>query len=236
MLYGVPPSIPPAIRERFEETVDFDNSEMAATSVSRRAADIKTSCAAAARGAITAQKRDQERYRKVRSGGFTSTAIQLSPGDFVYLKKKQQDSLDIPASITILRVIIDKGNGIFTLMGKDGRRIDSHSGSLAKCHLPIMDQGLDFSLASPDANMACEICNKIAEKNMLLCDACNLGVHTYCLDPPLQEIPEGYWRCPTCVLLNIPINAGILANDEQTPQSDPENHEDASPGEVEREL
>ena len=34
---------------------------------------------------------------------------------------------------------------------------------------------------------------------MLLCDNCNAGFHTYCLTPPLQEIPHGEWLCPDCV-------------------------------------
>lgn len=34
---------------------------------------------------------------------------------------------------------------------------------------------------------------------MLLCDACGKGWHTYCLMPPLTEIPEGDWVCPICV-------------------------------------
>ena len=33
---------------------------------------------------------------------------------------------------------------------------------------------------------------------MLLCDGCNLGMHTYCLDPPLTDIPDGQWFCEGC--------------------------------------
>ena len=28
-------------------------------------------------------------------------------------------------------------------------------------------------------------------KHILLCDECDAEYHTYCLDPPLQEVPEG---------------------------------------------
>lgn len=34
---------------------------------------------------------------------------------------------------------------------------------------------------------------------MLLCDGCDDAYHTYCLIPPMQEIPKGDWRCPKCV-------------------------------------
>jgi hypothetical protein len=34
---------------------------------------------------------------------------------------------------------------------------------------------------------------------MLLCDNCDAGYHTYCLTPPLDEIPDDDWVCPQCV-------------------------------------
>ena len=34
---------------------------------------------------------------------------------------------------------------------------------------------------------------------MLLCDGCDDSYHTFCLMPPLTEIPKGDWRCPKCV-------------------------------------
>lgn len=39
------------------------------------------------------------------------------------------------------------------------------------------------------------------EDLLLLCDidGCNNGRHTYCCDPPLDEVPEGEWRCPKCI-------------------------------------
>eukprot|EP01117_Protostelium_nocturnum_P008509 TRINITY_DN3049_c0_g1_i3.p1 TRINITY_DN3049_c0_g1~~TRINITY_DN3049_c0_g1_i3.p1 ORF type:complete len:470 (-),score=129.17 TRINITY_DN3049_c0_g1_i3:40-1449(-) len=45
----------------------------------------------------------------------------------------------------------------------------------------------------------CEIC-KTGEKpeELLLCDKCDLGFHTYCLSPPLKEIPETEWFCQSC--------------------------------------
>ncbi|XP_012538541.2 lysine-specific demethylase lid isoform X1 [Monomorium pharaonis] len=47
------------------------------------------------------------------------------------------------------------------------------------------------------------ICHNCArgdnEENMLLCDGCDDSYHTFCLMPPLTEIPKGDWRCPKCV-------------------------------------
>ena len=34
---------------------------------------------------------------------------------------------------------------------------------------------------------------------MLLCDGgCDRGFHLYCLEPPLDSVPEGKWLCPSC--------------------------------------
>ncbi|XP_014667621.1 PREDICTED: lysine-specific demethylase 5B-like [Priapulus caudatus] len=38
-----------------------------------------------------------------------------------------------------------------------------------------------------------------AEDQMLLCDGCDDSYHTFCLIPPLSDIPKGDWRCPKCV-------------------------------------
>ncbi len=38
---------------------------------------------------------------------------------------------------------------------------------------------------------------------MLLCDWCNSGWHTYCLEPKLESIPSGHWVCPTCTQAGI---------------------------------
>ncbi len=34
---------------------------------------------------------------------------------------------------------------------------------------------------------------------MLLCDECDAGYHTYCLKPKLATVPKGYWFCDLCV-------------------------------------
>ncbi|KAE8613560.1 hypothetical protein XENTR_v10007759 [Xenopus tropicalis] len=37
------------------------------------------------------------------------------------------------------------------------------------------------------------------EDKLLLCDGCDDSYHTFCLIPPLSEVPKGDWRCPKCV-------------------------------------
>ncbi|KAB1280301.1 E3 ubiquitin-protein ligase UHRF2 [Camelus dromedarius] len=47
---------------------------------------------------------------------------------------------------------------------------------------------------------SCHICGGKQEPNMqVLCDECNMAYHIYCLNPPLDKIPEEeYWYCPSC--------------------------------------
>lgn len=46
-------------------------------------------------------------------------------------------------------------------------------------------------------------CNKCGsggdEARLLLCENCESSLHIYCLDPPLNTVPKGDWRCPKCV-------------------------------------
>uniref|UniRef100_A0A8C5PBT0 Lysine-specific demethylase 5A n=1 Tax=Leptobrachium leishanense TaxID=445787 RepID=A0A8C5PBT0_9ANUR len=37
------------------------------------------------------------------------------------------------------------------------------------------------------------------EDKLLLCDGCDDSYHTFCLIPPLLEVPKGDWRCPKCI-------------------------------------
>ena len=50
-----------------------------------------------------------------------------------------------------------------------------------------------------DDDEACQSCfGKGDGDRMLLCDDCNQGFHTFCLQPPLKAVPEGDWWCSTC--------------------------------------
>ncbi|XP_026833951.1 chromodomain-helicase-DNA-binding protein Mi-2 homolog isoform X1 [Drosophila erecta] len=42
----------------------------------------------------------------------------------------------------------------------------------------------------------CRVCKDGGE--LLCCDSCPSAYHTFCLNPPLDTIPDGDWRCPRC--------------------------------------
>jgi chromodomain-helicase-DNA-binding protein 4 len=42
----------------------------------------------------------------------------------------------------------------------------------------------------------CRICKDGGE--LLCCDSCPSAYHTFCLDPPLSDLPDTSWTCPRC--------------------------------------
>ena len=39
---------------------------------------------------------------------------------------------------------------------------------------------------------------KMNDEQMMLCDHCDAAHHIYCLEPPLEKVPEEAWMCPRC--------------------------------------
>ncbi|CAH2242042.1 jg25818, partial [Pararge aegeria aegeria] len=42
----------------------------------------------------------------------------------------------------------------------------------------------------------CRLCKDGGE--LLCCDSCPSAYHRFCLNPPLDEVPDGEWKCPRC--------------------------------------
>nr|CAD7260129.1 unnamed protein product [Timema shepardi] len=72
----------------------------------------------------------------------------------------------------------------------------------------------------------CEICGRHdREDRMLLCDACDLGYHLECLDPPLEQVPVFEWYCSDCVAIHPLLNsAGRMNRDERLLEISDERH------------
>ena len=56
--------------------------------------------------------------------------------------------------------------------------------------------------SSEDEEGACVICGSAEDEpgcnEILLCDACDAGLHMRCLRPPLRTVPPGDWFCAQC--------------------------------------
>ena len=201
LLYGVQPIVPPAVRERLEPGVDFDQPERAADQLRARAVALKRVCAAAGHNLVIAQHRDTLRYAKVRGGRYVPKLFKFQVGDYVYLMQGTDEyTLEARARPVILRVKKVTGDGSLQLQGQDGAVTTVHSEHCAPCHLTVIDGRVDHRRSIPSVHYPCEVCG-LPDKSevMLLCDQCNKGWHTFCLDPPLEQVPEGEFKCPMCL-------------------------------------
>ena len=47
----------------------------------------------------------------------------------------------------------------------------------------------------------CSICNLAEDQlNIMVCDSCELGYHRYCIEPPLNVMPNYDWNCSKCLV------------------------------------
>ena len=222
MLYAQQPTVPPAVKERLQDPVDFDNPDTAAEALLQRAQVIRPLCLEAGENLRIAQHRDTLRYATVRGGGYLPKLRKFEVGDYVYLRavpgengERRDHTLQAEARQVILRVLEVRDSGAVLLQGKCGGIIRQNVINLAPCHLPNIDPTLDPSLARPDADLACEVCRYTENDNkMLLCDHCATGWHLYCLTPPLHAVPKGTWVCPRCSAAGI-TPAQVRANAQE---------------------
>ncbi|KAL0809669.1 hypothetical protein ABMA28_011189 [Loxostege sticticalis] len=78
--------------------------------------------------------------------------------------------------------------------------------AVARCNtsaqLAMLLQALEGAVAWDKSIMKanCQFClSGDNEDQLLLCDGCDKGYHTYCFKPRMEKIPEGDWYCWECV-------------------------------------
>ena len=59
----------------------------------------------------------------------------------------------------------------------------------------------------------CRVCKDGGE--LLCCDACPSAYHTFCLTPPVSNIPDGEWHCPRCSVSLTPVWLCLINPKEQ---------------------
>ena len=204
MMYARHPTIPPAIRDRLNQPLSFDDPEAAAADYVARSKLVQRLCVIAGDNLRIAQHRDTLRYAAVRSGSYLPKVRRFEIGDYVYLSRAPNSTLDIRAKTVILRVLEVRPTGVLVLQGRCGRSINVHSTNCAPCHLPDIDPRMDLTLAVPGEEVACEVCHSPDDgEYMLLCDHCNRGTHLYCCTPPYETVPVGTWVCKDCIAQGI---------------------------------
>uniref|UniRef100_A0A6Q2Z7U8 [histone H3]-trimethyl-L-lysine(4) demethylase n=1 Tax=Esox lucius TaxID=8010 RepID=A0A6Q2Z7U8_ESOLU len=97
---------------------------------------------------------------------------------------------------------------IFSPEGNNGNNWNGTSMRSLKAYLDrieTQEQGMlktcwcGAALSQVDQYM-CLVCGSGSEEDrLLLCDGCDDSYHTFCLIPPLHDVPKGDWRCPKCL-------------------------------------
>ncbi|TMW68172.1 hypothetical protein Poli38472_007844 [Pythium oligandrum] len=67
----------------------------------------------------------------------------------------------------------------------------------------LMEEYVETEVCRPLVSSEEDHCRKCqtnhVKDKLLLCDRCDASYHTFCLSPPLQEVPSGEWFCPRCL-------------------------------------
>ena len=210
LMHAVTPTVPPGVRARLDQPINLDSPEAAAADFLARAKLVKERTIMAGDNLLIAQHRDTLRYAKLRSGNYTPQLKRYLAGDYVYVKKKDKEGLDIRAKQLILRVLEVRPTGVLILQGRCGTKRAVHITQCAPCHLPNIDPNIDWSLGRPDATALCQGCQEddsLEKGRIVFCDNCNDGWHLGCHSPPLAKQPKGTWVCQGCVDQGITLEA-----------------------------
>uniref|UniRef100_A0AAR2LPF8 [histone H3]-trimethyl-L-lysine(4) demethylase n=1 Tax=Pygocentrus nattereri TaxID=42514 RepID=A0AAR2LPF8_PYGNA len=106
------------------------------------------------------------------------------------------------ASLSDVKVIIFILFVSFQRENKEPKSLQIFGSTPKVVGLEIVPAGKTVFLHSdPDIDLyMCMACGRGDEEDrLLLCDGCDDSYHTFCLIPPLQDVPKGDWRCPKCI-------------------------------------
>jgi len=139
LLFGKHPIPPSSITAQMDQVVDLDSLATWARVIVERVALFKRVMPMAMENLSIAQHRDTLRYAHTRGGSYKPKVRQFDVGDFVYLQRHPNDTLDTSSGRTILRIKVIRPSGVLELQGANGRIIQDHSKNCVPCHLPNLD-------------------------------------------------------------------------------------------------
>lgn len=97
-------------------------------------------------------------------------------------------------------------NGDLDASGRRSKRLKKESApTVAGSHMNQPRMSTPKFMAARDRKHnpgeACETCGKSDNPDaLLLCDSCDCGYHTNCLEPPVKTKPTHDWHCPRCLV------------------------------------
>jgi len=101
----------------------------------------------------------------------------------------------------MLKIKDDKKTDVEVILEKKAAKSKSKSRGKAKMKIGNKNKKKgkkkkNFASEEAEHQEYCEVCQQGGE--IILCDTCPRAYHLVCLDPELDEAPEGKWSCPHC--------------------------------------
>jgi len=126
LLFGRHPIPPSSIAIQIDQVVDLDSLTIWARVIAKRVALFKRVMPMAMENLSIPQHRNTLRYAHTRGGSYKPKVRQFDVGDFVYLQRQPNDTLDISFGHTILRIKAIRPSSVLELQGVDERTIRDH--------------------------------------------------------------------------------------------------------------
>jgi len=155
LLFGKHPNPPSSIVAQMDQVVDLDSPATWARDIAKRATLFRRVMPMAMENLSIAQHRNTLRYAHTRGGNYKPKVRQFDVGDFVYLQRQPNDTLDIFSGRTILRIKVIRPSGVLELQGANRRIIRDHSKNYAPCHLPNLDPTIITATWIPPLDYPC---------------------------------------------------------------------------------
>jgi hypothetical protein len=214
LMFARPPVMPPAVAEVCRRQLPEDDVEAAAKELLDRRQLLEQRCPIALGNLAAAQHRDQLRYLKVRAPDYKPRTHRFAEGDYVYVQQSGSSKLQPRARNIILKVVEVKESGVLLLQGRCGQVTPMHMSHCSPCHLPDIDGSID-PLLRGNKHVVCKQCGQEEpQTELLMCEHCNAGHHTFCLSPPVEDIPDGCWLCPDCSCQGVTLQQ-VAAREEE---------------------
>jgi len=204
LLFAQKPVVPPAKREVLEGELDVLDEKALGLHLHERAQAHQQNCIMAMSGVEIAQRRDQLRYARLRSGEYSPRLRRFHVGDYVYVQQQKLDGLQMTVPRRVLRIKEIRDSGRLLVEGRDGQVMAISSVNASPCHLLGLDGRYDTRFDNTTGAETCQVCGSpYGENTMVMCEGCWTGWHIACLPEPLSKVPEGVWCCPDCTALGL---------------------------------
>ncbi len=135
LLFGRHPIPPSSIVSQMDQVVDLDFPAAWVKVIAKRATLFRRFIPMAMENLSIVEHRNTLRYAHTRGDNYKPKVKQFDVGDFVYVQRQPNDTLDSSSSRTFLRIKAIMPSSVLELQGANERTIRDHSKKM--CALPL---------------------------------------------------------------------------------------------------